>query len=190
MTSSFKFVFDWRIWLIIVLIIILILWWIFNHNPEEFEGINLNDITHPKDNKPSSKPSNKSNTKKKGRMTSNGEELCRRILEQHYCRKFAPADHEPWLMNNKTGCTLKLDGYNRELGIAFEFNGRQHYEYTPHFHKNGPQDLIYQNQRDEYKKKCCRTNKVWLIIIPYYKAKTPTMCRQHILDQLPENIIS
>lgn len=42
----------------------------------------------------------------------------------------------------------KLDGYCRELSVAFEYHGIQHYEYTEHFHRNGQEDLEKQQARD------------------------------------------
>lgn len=61
--------------------------------------------------------------------------------------KFNPARPD-WLKNPHTGRNMELDCYNEKLGIAVEYNGRQHYEYSPHFHHNDPMEFQEQRQRD------------------------------------------
>ena len=36
---------------------------------------------------------------------------------------------------------LHLDGYNEELGLAFEYSGSQHYQIVPFFHLQGQMNL-------------------------------------------------
>ena len=68
---------------------------------------------------------------------------------------------------------LKID--NKQLfldfqlhnGIIIEYNGRQHYRYTPYFHKSR-QDFVKQQNRDKKLRKYCEDNKIKLIEIPYY----------------------
>jgi hypothetical protein len=62
---------------------------------------------------------------------------------------------------------LELDGYNAELKIAFEYNGIQHYEYTPNFHRDDPIELVRQQTRDNIKKIKCDKYNIHLIIIPH-----------------------
>lgn len=47
-----------------------------------------------------------------------------------------------------TNGRLEFDGYCEELRIAFEYDGIQHHEYSPYFHRNGPSDLEAQQARD------------------------------------------
>lgn len=61
----------------------------------------------------------------------------------------------------------ELDGYNDELKIAFEQQGIQHYEYRPHFHRNGIVDLEEQQKRDESKRKQCIELGIKLIEVSY-----------------------
>ena len=55
------------------------------------------------------------------------EEKCRAVFEQLTGLKF-PKLRPDWLRNPKTGYTLELDGYCEEIAIAFEYQGKQHYE--------------------------------------------------------------
>ena len=49
-----------------------------------------------------------------------------RFFEKIYNKKFAKC--KPLWLKNQRGSQLELDGYNDELKIAFEYQGRQHYE--------------------------------------------------------------
>ena len=88
------------------------------------------------------------------------EKLCRIIIQDitnlTFCKE------KPKFLNG-----LELDGYNKDLQIAFEYNGLQHYKYIPHFHRNGIKDFLSQHFRDRLKKHLCEINGVDLIIIPY-----------------------
>ena len=56
--------------------------------------------------------------------------------------------------------------YNKDLKLAFEYNGRQHYKFIPFFHKTYSEFLNLQ-ENDRIKKKLCKKNGITLIIIPY-----------------------
>lgn len=89
------------------------------------------------------------------------EEDVRRAFEEATGRK-APSTRPPFLGG------LELDGYCEELGVAFEYNGKQHYEYVPFFHRNGPGDLAAQQERDRRTEAGCDEEGVALIVIPYW----------------------
>lgn len=93
------------------------------------------------------------------------EGRCRAFLENRFRVPF-PTVTPDFLKNSVTGKNLELDCYNEELKLAVEYNGRQHYEYTPHFHRSRAQ---FQNlqYRDEKKQSLCRRHGVHLIIVPY-----------------------
>jgi len=99
------------------------------------------------------------------------EERCRIIFENIFGVSFERC-RPNFLKNPKTGKNLELDGYNSTIitplgmGLAFEYNGEQHYTYVPKFHKS-PEDLIDQQERDRLKVALCKKNKVLLITIPY-----------------------
>lgn len=101
---------------------------------------------------------------------STGERECRRVIEKLMSAPF-PKCRPPFLANDVTSTEanmyrLELDCFNPELGVAVEYNGRQHYEYVPFFHKN--REAFYnQKYRDELKRIKCREHNVLLIEVPY-----------------------
>lgn len=72
-----------------------------------------------------------------------------------------PKKRPEWLQG------LELDGYNKDLKIGFEYNGRQHFEYNERFHRGDPENFEKQKTRDIKKYKLCREHGIKLIIIPY-----------------------
>jgi hypothetical protein len=91
------------------------------------------------------------------------ERTCRKIFEFIYKKPFSKKRPE-WLQGS-TG-RLELDGYCEELNLAFEYNGQQHYERVPYWHKT---EAAFERgkTRDAEKKKLCRENNVELVVIPY-----------------------
>jgi hypothetical protein len=61
--------------------------------------------------------------------------------------------------------SLELDGYNKNLGLAFEYNGEQHYKMS--YYYSDLTDLFYRIELDKIKKEACEKRKVTLITIPY-----------------------
>ena len=61
---------------------------------------------------------------------------------------------------------LELDGYNEELNIAFEYDGKQHYHFVRYFHRT-KKAFEEQKERDAKKDRLCGENGVVLIRIPY-----------------------
>ena len=98
---------------------------------------------------------------------SKGEIRCREVLEKIFSRRFDKS--RPNFLNNPvTGgnFNLELDCFNKELGLAVEYNGQQHYKYVPYFHKN--KEAFYnQKYRDELKRRMCKDNNIVLIEVPY-----------------------
>ena len=107
------------------------------------------------------------NIKKPQGKDSKGELKCRDILQDIFKKPFNKARPD-FLRNKITGNVhnLELDCYNPELKIALEYNGIQHYKYTPYFHKS--KDAFYnQCYRDDMKRRLCKENGVFLIEVPY-----------------------
>lgn len=89
------------------------------------------------------------------------ENFTRTVFENLFGYRFVTT-RPTWLVNPNTGKRLELDGYCKTLGLAFEYQGRQHYEHVPIFKNN-----IYGNkQRDKIKKHMCKKNKITLIQVP------------------------
>lgn len=104
-------------------------------------------------------------TKQKRKTTSSGETECRRVAELLTGYKF-PTARPNFLRNEITNANLEIDCYCAELGIGIEYNGKQHYEYVPHFHTS--KDAFYNiKYRDQMKKRLCEENGITLIVVPY-----------------------
>jgi hypothetical protein len=89
------------------------------------------------------------------------ERIVRCYFEQIFEKKFISC-RPKWLINDKTNRRMELDGYCKELNLAFEHNGLQHYKEISKY-KNKYEDIVY---RDNLKKKLCEEKNVKLIIIP------------------------
>lgn len=97
--------------------------------------------------------------------TNKSENECREIIEAVTGKKFDKTRLK--ILNS-----LELDGYNKELNLAFEHQGIQHYVYHPNFfHHKGKHIFLMQLLRDEIKKRLCKKNGIKLIIIPYNENK-------------------
>ena len=107
-----------------------------------------------------------------------GEKTCRKVLEKKFRRPF-PKARPHFLRNAITGTNLELDCYNEELKLAVEYNGQQHYKYSPYFHKTKE---AFHNQlyRDDIKKRLCKQNNIHLIEVPY----TVSNIEEYLLKKL------
>lgn len=52
------------------------------------------------------------------------------------------------------------------MRLAIEYNGVQHYKYSPYFHRN-KESFHNQKYRDYMKKVMCKDNGITLIEVPY-----------------------
>lgn len=96
---------------------------------------------------------------------SEGERICRNFLRTILKRPFNKS--RPSILNNPiTSQNLEIDCYCPELKLGVEYNGRQHYQYVPMFHKNY-EDFRNQQYRDELKRRMCSDNGITLIEVPY-----------------------
>lgn len=93
------------------------------------------------------------------------ENICREVFEFIFKRKF-PKIKPIWLLNNE-GRKMELDGYNEKLAIAFEYQGRQHYEHIKYFHGTDKDKLSSRLNDDEIKRHKCRERGIKLIEIPF-----------------------
>lgn len=140
-----------------IIILIAIFVWFLRKQPKgkyKFLGISGKDI---KFKKPRKGPS--SHSKK--------EEKCRNILERIYFKPF-PSARPNFLKNPATGKNLEIDCYNKSLKIGLEYDGKQHAEYNPFFHRKGPIEFTYQVKKDEWKNEKCKKEGICLIRVPHW----------------------
>lgn len=93
-----------------------------------------------------------------------GELIVNSVLEHLFNVPFNKTRPD-WLRNADGNC-LELDSFNEKLGLAAEYNGIQHYEKVPYFHKSEDQ-FNRQKRNDEAKKLICEQRGIILLIIPY-----------------------
>ena len=79
--------------------------------------------------------------------------------------QYCTSGYYSWLPSPKNQ-PMQLDWYSYELGIAFEYNGIQHYSYTKYFHKT-KQEFLYLLECDKLKKELCDQEGITLISIRY-----------------------
>lgn len=97
-------------------------------------------------------------------MRRKNKNICEKIVgfyfEELFNNKF-PKVRDKRLRNPKTNRVLELDGYCKELGLAFEHNGTQHYK-PDKYNDYNIDDIQY---RDKIKKQLCKENNITLIVI-------------------------
>jgi hypothetical protein len=111
-------------------------------------------------------------SKPRGPFESKGEIICKDVATNLFNREFRKI-RPNFLKNHQTGNNLEIDIYNDELKLGIEYSGKQHYEYTPYFHKDRKafEDQVF---RDKLKEQKCKENGIDLIVVPY------TIKHQHI----------
>ena len=102
-------------------------------------------------------------------MVSKGEEKIEKILKSNrvsFQREICFTD-----LVGKKKVPLRFDFgifARGRLICCIEFDGRQHFEYTPYFHKSY-NDFTKQKARDRSKNAYCLKNRIPLIRIPYWE---------------------
>ena len=87
------------------------------------------------------------------------EALCRAMFQYYVQEPFVVCN--PSFLNK-----FELDGYCKKHEIAFEYNGIQHYRYTPFFHKSYKAFQL-QQERDRIKNDLCKRYGLILITVPH-----------------------
>ncbi|MFX1297544.1 MAG: hypothetical protein ACFFD2_22165, partial [Promethearchaeota archaeon] len=95
---------------------------------------------------------------------SMAERTCRQFFEKLFNEKFKKT-YPNWL-KSPTGNLMHLDGYNSKLKVAFEYQGFQHYIYSPYLHKTI--ERFKKDQKyDKLKEELCQKQGISLIKVPY-----------------------
>lgn len=93
--------------------------------------------------------------------TSKLQREAKRELQKHFGKYDVIENSRPsWLITQK-GQRLELDLFIPELEIAIEIQGKQHYIFTPYFHKNMAH-FISQQKRDASKRALCESRGIAL----------------------------
>lgn len=126
------------------------------------------------------------------------EEITRWFFKKIFKRKFPTTPLRQILPNYKGN--MHFDGFSRisingkTINLAFEYNGRQHYDFPNHFDSTYKKFLKRQ-ERDLKKIELCKQNNIILIIIPHkiepearqqYIVKRFEQLTSIILGKLPE----
>lgn len=102
---------------------------------------------------------------KKPKRINKGEEACRQIFERLFNRPFERIRPD-FLKNDCTDLNMEIDGFNNDLKLGFEYQGVQHYKYTPYFHKD-INDFNKQIYRDNLKRELLEKDGIKIIYVPY-----------------------
>ncbi len=88
-----------------------------------------------------------------------------RLLLEHLIGEPLTKARPSWLVNSD-GNQMELDGYNQELGLAFEYQGEQHFYFVPFFH--GSKTAFHKRlEDDKLKKELCKARGIALICPDY-----------------------
>ena len=91
------------------------------------------------------------------------ERICRQYFEIIFKKEF-PKARPSWLRSPK-GIPMELDGFCEKIGLAFEYQGQQHYSQGYFYKTKG--DINLRRKYDLIKKRLCKKNGVQLIQMPY-----------------------
>jgi len=92
------------------------------------------------------------------------EEFVRFCFEQLFESKF-PRQRPDWLRNSDEN-KMELDGFSEKHNIAFEYQGKQHYQHIPHYQRM-PADFEKRKRDDQRKVELCQEKGVVLFVVPY-----------------------
>lgn len=96
-------------------------------------------------------------------IESQAEQICRNYFNEMLGTRFIKV--RPAWLTNESGNRLELDGFSLKLNLAFEYQGRQHYENVDRFTNKTPYESLIKN--DLMKKKLCELKGINLIVVPH-----------------------
>lgn len=96
-----------------------------------------------------------------------GENFTRFILEKIFCYEFPK--YKPKYLKNGTG-NLELDCFCKELNLACEYQGRQHFAIVSKYGMD-EKVLIKRQIYDQFKRDKCKENGIFLIEVPEFYLK-------------------
>ncbi len=156
------------IWGIVILVIVLVIRHFsnkINKINKEVDEINKKDKLLIYQYMDEDKQDSKDTKEPKSKKETKGEKKCREVFESIFQKPFDKIRPD-FIKNDCTEKPLEIDGYNEDLKLGFEYQGVQHYKYTPYFHKS-PNDFEKQQYRDGLKRDECKKLGIKIIEIPY-----------------------
>lgn len=128
---------------------------------------------------------------RRGNPRSDSEAITKGIVEEMFGKQFYTVrplflriSKEFTRTGNREVC-VELDLFNRELMLAIEYNGIQHYLY-PNFCDESEETFLYRRAYDKFKEIACRKYNVYLITVPY---KVPHhKIKEFIYERLPPDL--
>ena len=105
----------------------------------------------------------------KCRSTKNYYENKTRSIFERIFQKSFESVRPDFLKNPETDCNLELDGYCEELKLAFEYDGRTHYQEWDN-KSSDMSKLQYIQKNDALKDKLCKQAGIALIRVPYWES--------------------
>lgn len=105
----------------------------------------------------------KARSRKKSAIYIKAEELIKELFPNlAICSEIA--------IRVKAGKTLYLDMYLPTLELVVEVHGKQHYEYTPHYHKHKHR-FGRDRLNDDLKKEWCEINNIRYVELAYNESR-------------------
>ena len=111
------------------------------------------------------------------------EKYFRFVIEKLFNYSFKTF-YPKWL-KNKRGYRLQIDGYNKELKLGFEYQGRQHFIYIEFFHRT-KENFKYIKSNDRIKKKILKNKNIFMLY-PTYRLKKENY-KNYILGKIKNTI--
>lgn len=106
------------------------------------------------------------------------ETITRDIIEKLTSKKFPKA--RPDFLKYKNKKNLELDGYCKELKLAFEYDGEQHYMRV--FTYDNDDTLKSIQERDKIKDQKCLENGIKLLRVPYFIKDKEEFIKSWLID--------
>lgn len=193
---------EWWVWLVIIVVVLVVIFLytrltgdgIRDHTPTEQDtatatrqdGVRIVTLSEESDLTPALPRDFDEDRSYSEYKQSHGERECLRVMERvFHPRCFEVQQRLDFMRNPETDRRLELDIYNKDLAVAVEYNGRQHYFFTKKFHQS-VQDFEAQVRRDNYKRLLCARHGIYLIEVPYNVAIKDI--ERFILNSLPESL--
>ncbi len=95
------------------------------------------------------------------------EKIFRIIMEKVFNTTFSSC--RPDWLRNKYGNRLQIDGYNENLKIGFEYQGKQHFKFSPHFCRNI--ETFKRGKQNDLTKKQILSSRNIFMFYPTYQLK-------------------